>query len=246
MNESDRIGIDFGPQLPLVQVELKLSFPSPIELSAPNVIRLHAALKSEFPEFVDTPNAPETPGVTGYAMKPGRLDALALRKEQIFCFVLQHLIAIRWVSRLPGDQATYPGFETLLERLERVFSEVNAECRYEDQPFVANMNYMNFVVRDPAKTPLWFLAGHSFVGVDGDLRVERLDQVMSVSDQTDVRLFLEPAQNTNFEEGTVLLTACGTRIEGNDWNESLELVHAEVNKYFRMLLSFEAIKEWQK
>lgn len=247
--------LDFD-NLPLVEAAVRVSFNSPKALTYSLVYSVGANLSPAFPAIVEPTQLDVAPGAgeTRIEIGPGYLPGALYTGQNsgLSVSVQPQVIVARWV-RHPGlKQPEYPRYGALRDALWSAVEAFRKACG-DDFPGigVVNMSYVNFVPVSDSATFLktYFSAEAQLRAMDRAREVRKLEAAWSEGDDFDVRFAIEQAAAKlpdRVAQGYRLTTAAGLRLgESLDPKSGLEKVHDVLQKFFLVLISAQAKKEWQ-
>ena len=240
--------------LPLVEVALRTSFRSQVPLRFATLNDVRAELMDEFLSLDELRQIEAPPGMNaelsfGVGQIPGAV--LSGHKQGLRATIQQHVVVTRWVQDPHRGAPGYPRFDSLRKSHWRVVQALLKAGKTPDVPCGAvNMSYTNFLrwKATPDVLKKYFSpAAHVQLVEQADL-LHKYEVSWQDNNEVDLRLQLERVAfqiGDDKKEGYNLTTVAGKAAASLvDAQKNLDDVHAQLQEFFRNLISPEAKSEW--
>lgn len=236
----------YGPNLPLVQVDLRILLQETMPITSYGVIQIWEVLGELFPEIVVDHRSEVAPG-KAHNLKlrsTPQLDSVLLANGRLAILIHEDMVDLRWISPNLHEKATYPGYKNMLGSLQ----EVVKRLQYSPAELAGvNMAYTNFVVRGKNQPDTWFIRNRGIVA-DGDVNSSslRLESATRFEDGIEYRVTCDSAVNLEGQEGQLFRCAAGIASAGSQWPQEMDRVHKKLVEMFEEVISEEAKQLWQR
>jgi len=254
-NSGQRVRLDFG-NLPLVEVALRVSFESPVDLKFAIINRVGERLHSQFPLLTEPTSFERPPGIRGasVAFGPGQIPGAIYsgNPDGLIIALQSQVVVARWLKHVGKNGGDYPRFPVLRDALRQAMEAFKDACGGQlPRVVVVNISYVNFLRIAHTEPVLrrYFSDLARVKATQNADQIHRLEVSWREPDSVDLRYRLEQVTaevEGQTVEGYQLTTAAGTRLaEGADADSALETVHDRLQLFFQDLISDHARKEWE-
>lgn len=255
MNSTNKkIQLDFG-NLPLIEVAVRVSFASPVNLKFGIINDVAQRLRDEFPLLSELKRFEPPPGIREptLTLQPGSISGADFtgNARGLIVTLQEQLIIARWLKRVEPSATEYPRYATLHDSLWKAVQAFSEACGGTIPPVsVVNMSYVNFLKSTQAQRVLDYFSEMAQIQAVKDARkIYKVEVSWNEKDNIDLRYDLEQVTAEMGQtpvEGYRLKTAAGTRVPQNaDPRTALEMIHDRLQAFFQDLISEQAKKEWQ-